>query len=103
MKKLLALAWRNVWRNRRRSLLTIGAIVFATFIITITSSLQTGTYEAGESYAIQFLTGEIQIHRAGYHDEPSLTNSLAGEDLNTDEIAVEYPWIVHYTRRLMGF
>ena len=103
MTKLIALAWRNVWRNRRRTLLTIGAVVFATFIITITSSLQTGTYEAGESYAIQFMTGEIQVHRDGYHEESSLTNSLADKDVNPQKLTDSFSWITHHTRRLMGF
>ena len=103
MPTLLKLAWRNVWRNRRRSLITISAIVFSTIIISLASSFQSGTYEAAETNAIGFMTGEIQVHAAGYNKEPSLTNSIDGYAIDLDQLAEQFDWINVQAQRLMGF
>ena len=103
MTTLVKLAWRNVWRNRRRSSLTISAIVFSTIIITLASSFQAGTYEAAESNAIGFMTGELQVHAAGYNDEPSLTNSIDLSEHALDEVTGGLNWINHQSKRLLGF
>ena len=103
MPTLLKLAWRNVWRNRRRSFITISAIVFSTIIISLASSFQAGTYEAAETNAIGFMTGEIQLHYEGYNDEPSLTNSIDAYEVDLDQLPNTFEWIDAHSRRLMGF
>ncbi len=103
MSKLLKLAWRNVWRNRRRSLLTMGAITFSVIIIAVTRSLQYGAYDAMESYAVRLFTGDVQIHRAGYHEEKLLSYSLREDEQDWPVLLEEKPWIEAYTRRLTGF
>ena len=62
MTKLLKLAWRDIWRNRRRSLLTMGAIVFAVIIISLANSVQYGTYDAMEELVVRV---ESSIMSAG--------------------------------------
>ena len=103
MTKLLKLAWRNVWRNRRRSLLTMGAITFSVVIIAVTRSLQYGAYDAMEAYAVRLFTGDVQIHRAGYHEEKLLSYSLREDEQAWPALLDEQPWIEAYTRRLTGF
>ena len=50
------LAWRNLWRNKRRTYLTAGAIAFATLLVSFAMSMQVGMYRdwiemyAGEEY-----------------------------------------------------
>ena len=63
---LLKLAWRDIWRNRRRSLITMGAIVFSLMLIMLFHSLQNGTYDAMEEVAVRIFTGDVQVHRAGF-------------------------------------
>ena len=69
MTKLLKLAWRDIWRNRRRSLLTMGAIVFAVVIISLANSVQYGTYDAMEELVVRVYTSDLQVHRAGFQEE----------------------------------
>ncbi|MDQ7054378.1 MAG: hypothetical protein Q9P14_16355 [candidate division KSB1 bacterium] len=76
MSKFLKIAWRNIWRNRRRSLITMGAIVFAILITGVTRSLQYGTYDALESYAVRLLVGELQLQNKGFHEHQTLTYSF---------------------------
>ncbi len=103
MTKLLKLAWRNVWRNRRRSFITMGAITFSVVTIAVTRSLQYGTYDAMEAYAVRLFTGDVQIHRAGYHEEKLLSFSLLEDDQNWSALLDEQPWVKAYCRRLTGF
>src|SRR5690606_28381760 len=76
---ILRLAWRNIWRNKRRSLITAASVTFALFFAIILRSFQLGTYDNVYSNVIGTSTGYIQIHQKGYWDEPTLENSIEPE------------------------
>ena len=103
MKQLLNLAWRNMWRNRRRSLITMSAIVFAMLITTLMRSLQYGTYDALESYAVNLFTGEVQIHAQGYQDERTFTKSLVEGDSLIQSALGRVADLQGSVRRISGF
>lgn len=63
------LAWRNVWRNPRRSLLTMLAIAFASGLLVFMLSFQFGTYEDMINASVKLSTGDMQIQAKGYHDK----------------------------------
>ena len=79
----ITLAWRNIWRNKRRSLITAASVSFALFFAIIMRSMQLGTYDNVYDNVIGSSTGYIQIHKNGYWDEPTLENSMI---LNTDSL-----------------
>ena len=66
------IAWRNIWRNPRRSLLTASAIVFACILLIFMVSLQTGSYEVIINTAVRLETGHIQVQAPGYNDKPEI-------------------------------
>lgn len=68
------LAWRNIWRNKRRSFITIASITFAVFLACVMRSMQLGSYERMIENAARFYTGYIQIHKNGYWDEKTIDN-----------------------------
>ena len=103
MTKLLKLAWRDIWRNRRRSLLTMGAIIFAVMIISLANSLQYGTYDAMEELVVRLYAGDLQVHRAGFQDERTLSYSMEEYEQDWAECFDAYPWIEASTRRLTGY
>jgi ABC-type lipoprotein release transport system permease subunit len=74
MKMYLTLAWRNVWRNKRRSIITIISIAFAVLLACIMRSMQLGSYERMIENAARFYTGYIQIHKKGYWDDKVIDN-----------------------------
>ncbi len=100
--ELLGLAWRNVWRNKRRSLITIAAIAFAMLISTVMRSLQYGTYDTMESMAVRMFNGEIQVHRKGFQDEQTFTYSLAADEYDWQS-ALENRDFTGVARRVTGF
>ena len=103
MGRLLKLAWRDVWRNRRRSLLTIGAVLFAVLLISLANSVQFGTYDAMEATVVRTFVSDMQIHRAGYLEEPSLMASLEEDEQPWRDIRQRHGWIQAATRRLSGY
>ncbi|MEN8250381.1 MAG: ABC transporter permease [Bacteroidota bacterium] len=78
----LTLAWRNIWRNKRRSIITIFSITFAVFLACLMRSMQLGTYNRMIENAARFYTGYIQVHQNGYWDDKMLDNSF----LNNQEL-----------------
>ncbi len=72
----LTLAWRNIWRNKRRSFITIGSITFAVFLACIMRSMQLGSYERMIENAARFYTGYIQVHKSGFWDDKTIDNSF---------------------------
>lgn len=103
MPKLLKLAWRDVWRNRRRSFITMGAIVFSLLLIMVFHSLQNGTYDAMEEVAVRIFTGDVQIHRAGYYDERTFSYALEDDEYDWESLADKYESIELTSRRITGF
>ena len=70
------LAWRNIWRNKRRTVITVSAIVFAVLAAVLMQSLNRGSYEVMIDRMVSFNTGYLQIQDYRYDDESSLDNSF---------------------------
>ena len=70
------LAWRNIWRNKRRSYITIASITFAVMLACAMRSVQLGSYERMIETAARFFTGYIQIHKNGYWEDKTIDNSF---------------------------
>lgn len=73
---LIKLAWKNIWRNRSRSLVTMAAIFFAVILSVVTSSLQDGVFDNLIKNMVSFYSGYMQVHKKGYWNEQILDNSL---------------------------
>ena len=62
------MAWRNVWRNPRRSVLTMLAIAFASLLLVFMLSWQFGSYDTMINSAVTIHTGHLQVQAKGYND-----------------------------------
>ncbi len=76
MSDYFKIAWRNLWRNRRRTLITISSVLFAVFLALIMRSMQLGTYGYMVESAVKNSTGYIQVHAKGYWSDKSIDHSL---------------------------
>ena len=72
----LRMAWRNLWRHKRRTWLTVGAMIFSNLILIFSISLQLGSYRMMIDNALKSYTGHMQIQREGYNEEPKMRNSI---------------------------
>ena len=73
---LLTLAWRNLWRNKRRTLITVAAVAFAVLLAIFMRSLQEGVYQNMIDQVVGGFSGYIQVHKKGYWEDRSLDNSF---------------------------
>ncbi|WP_127021238.1 ABC transporter permease [Flagellimonas beolgyonensis] len=79
----LKLAWLNIWRNKRRTLITIASVFFAVLLAITFRSVTDGVYENMIHNVVSYSSGYLQIHKKGYWDEQSIDNSFeANEQLN---------------------
>jgi len=76
MKEFFKIAWRNLWRNKKRTLITVASIFFAVFLALIMRSMQLGSYSIMIENSVRGSTGYIQIHAKGYWDDKSINNSF---------------------------
>jgi putative ABC transport system permease protein len=74
---LLSIAWRSLWRNRRRSFLVVAAITFAASLTMIKMNVDNGTLFEAIRDAARLSTGFIQIQKPGYVNNPTLQKSFA--------------------------
>ncbi len=70
------MAWRNLWRHKRRTWLTVGAMIFSNLILIFSISLQLGSYRMMIDNALKSYTGHMQIQREGYNEEPKMRSSI---------------------------
>ncbi len=66
------MAWRNIWRNPRRSILTIMAIVFATLLLVFMLSWQFGSYHTMIDTSVKMYTGHLQVQEKGYGEKKDI-------------------------------
>lgn len=74
------LAWRNIWRNPRRSVLTILAIVFASTLLVFMLSFQFGAYEEMIDSSVRLSTGHLQVQPTGYLNRPEMRKVIDDPD-----------------------
>jgi len=94
----LLMAWRNLWRNTRRSILTISAIVFATALLVFMLSFQFGAYDDMIDSSVRLSTGHVQVIAPGYHDKPRMRDVVANP-LDIEAAAVPLPQVDNLTMR----
>jgi ABC-type lipoprotein release transport system permease subunit len=68
----LKIAWRNLWRNPRRSLLTLAAIAFASVLLIFMLSWQLGSYDTMINASVRIQTGHLQVQAAGYEEKKEI-------------------------------
>ncbi|HPG34184.1 MAG TPA: FtsX-like permease family protein [Lentimicrobium sp.] len=76
MRIVFILAWRNLWRNKRRTLITVASVFFAVIMAITAQSFQKGSYELMIDNMVKYSTGYLQIQDVLFEDEPSMDNSM---------------------------
>ncbi len=72
----LTLAWRNIWRNPRRTLVIVFAIIIGVWSMIFLGALMRGMEVGMIKNGISTLTGVIQVHSKGYRSDPTIENSM---------------------------
>ncbi|OWY24864.1 ABC transporter permease [Sphingobacteriales bacterium UPWRP_1] len=99
---LFKLAWRNLWRNRSRTLITMASVFFAVVLSVVTVALQQGVWENLIKNVVSFYTGYAQIHQSGYWEEQILDNSFEPSD-TLKQTVLQHPMVNAVSPRLESF
>ncbi len=83
---LANLAWRNLWRNRRRTLITLGSIVFGVMMAVLMTAMQDRNWAEMIDLAARMGGGHVTLQHPDYQDAPSLTRSISDLDALTSRI-----------------
>ncbi len=98
----IKMAWRNIWRNSRRSVLTILAIVFATMLLVFMLSFQFGSYDTMINTAVKIHTGHVQVQAEGYRDKMDI-RLVVPDPGAVDDVIKDIPGVEAYTSRANAF
>ncbi len=73
---ILEFAWRNIWRNRRRTAIILTAVVIGVWSMIFLGALMRGIADQMVRNGIATLTGHIQVHQKGFQADPSIENRI---------------------------
>lgn len=101
MGKLLRMAWRNVWRNRRRTVIAVIAIALGLTLMLFFDGLMGGAKQAIYGNTVRLQGGNVQVHAPGYRQKAKRLPLLPlADDEATVQAALAQPQVVAASRRI---
>ena len=89
MKIILKLAWRNLGRNRRRTVLTAATVALGLALLLVTFGLGDGSHLQMIDNAVRMGSGHVLIQHQGYHDHGGVQRALEAETLSQVRVWIE--------------
>jgi ABC-type lipoprotein release transport system permease subunit len=101
MMKYVKMAWRNMWRNWRRTLIASIAIVLGMILLIFMDALIRGSDQAIYANAVRLYGGNVQVHAPGFRDKSSRLPLLPLEDAEVVVAnVIDKPNVVNVSRRI---
>ena len=99
---LVKLAWRNIFRNKRRTFIASVAIGIGLAALIFVDAFMIGMSENMIRTATASFLGDAQIHRQGFRDEQEVSLTIQALDEVTANLAEETT-VQHSTQRVLAF
>lgn len=101
MLKYLKMAWRNMWRNWRRTLIATIAIVLGLILLVFMDAMIAGSDQAIYSNSVRLYGGNLQVHSPGYRAKASRMPvlPLANAEIVLDTVSAQ-PQVVSASMRI---
>ena len=96
----LQLAWRNIWRNPRRTAVILTAVVIGVWSMIFLGALMRGIVDGMVQNGIATLTGHLQIHQRDYPDDPVVNHSIEDPQSLLKVLAGNLPAGSHWSARV---
>ena len=98
---LWTMAWRNLGRNRRRTLLTLASIAFGVFLAIMSMAAQDRNWQDMIDLGARMGGGHVTVQHPEYLDTPSLSRAVTGTDVLV-ETASQDPEVTRVVERITG-
>ena len=102
MKAWLAFAWRNLWRNGRRTWLTSSGIAFAVFLLVLSLSFQDGTFSVMVDNATRLLSGHVQFQHPDFKLDQKIDLTIENPQ-NLIQRIKEHPQVIEASARTQTY
>lgn len=99
---LLSLALRNIWRNKRRTLLTVSAMVVSSALLILALGIFSGMLNDMLAAATEQYRGHLVISMPGYQQDREIFNSFVPDFVLLEELDKD-PDVLGVSPRLRGF
>ena len=99
---LAKIAWRNIWRNKRRSLIVMTSVVVGVVAILLNESLTVGMLRQIFTNQIGSHISHIQVHKKGFNDNKVVQDYLP-DPSKVQNVLEDNPLIETYSRRIISF
>ena len=101
MQLYLKLAWRNIWRHRRRTIIIVLAMGLSLALMMMYDGLIDGFNNAIAGNAVRVLGGNIQVHASGYREKVDSNPLLPlADDSTIVQAALAQPDVIAAGRRI---
>jgi ABC-type lipoprotein release transport system permease subunit len=87
----IRLAWRNIWRQKRRTWLTALAMIFSNILLVFMISLQFGSYDMMINNSLAMFSGQVQVQHEGYQDSQKMRQGIDAIDELAGVIRKSFP------------
>ncbi len=96
------IAFRNIWRNKRRTLITAASVFFAVLLSVFMSSIQKGAWDNMQESVIKYYFGYAQIQQKDFWEDQTINNTFVLKD-STREKIMQTPNVTGLIPRLESF
>ena len=96
---IMMLAWRNLWRNHRRTIIMLAAVSIGAWAMIFMTALMRGMVNDMVRDGIRSLPGHVQVHHPDYRDDPSVSN-LVAPDVEAIDAAFSSAGIERFSARV---
>lgn len=77
---LTRMAWRNLWRHKRRTIIMLVAFIVGVWFMLFVAAMTRGLVDSQLRDTIYNMLGHIQIHHPGFLDDPAIEHSMRKPD-----------------------
>ena len=87
---MLKFSWRNLWRNKTRTILTVCGVSFAVFLVSAATGLQGGSYQAIYEAATKFFSGSAQISHRDFIEDSDFEYTVKNTSILIAELEDDF-------------
>jgi len=98
---MTVMAWRNLWRNRRRTLLTLSSVAFGVFLAVLFTAMQDRNWADMINLAARLGSGHVTLQEPEYLEAPTLSKTVQRTEA-LREMALAEPGVTRAVERIVG-